>query len=120
MHSGWHWKLATTRAERRHGDYWLWGHIYVRTWDVPDSIRGGSGEAAWNTINGYGGGMQFLVGTWNRAAELSHGMVPRVWSQSAIAAQRARVQIYAAWLIVRQDGGSWREWPQTSRACGWR
>lgn len=120
VHSGWHWRPATSGADRRRGEYWLWGRVYVRTADVPDGVKGGSGEAAWDEVNGYGGGMQFLVGTWNRAADLSHGVVPRVSSEAAIAGQRARVQIHAAWLIWLQDGRSWREWPQTSRACGLR
>jgi hypothetical protein len=68
----------------------------------------------------YGGGMQFTLGTWNRAADLSHGRVPHARSNAEIAKQPARVQLLAAYLIVQQDGGSWREWPQTSRACGWR
>lgn len=119
VHSGWHYTLASTRRQRRHPDYAIDGRLYVRTWDVPDSVRGGAGEAGWDEVNSYGGGMQFTLDTWNRAADLSHGVVPRLRSNAEIAGQRARTQIYAAWMIVRQDG-SWREWPQTSRACGWR
>lgn len=119
MHSGWHWTSHRPRRGAR-PDYVLWRHGFWRTSDVPDSIAGGSGEGGWSTVNGYGGGMQFVVGTWNRAAALSGGRVPFASSQSSIAAQPPGVQILAAWFIVRQDGWSWREWPQTSRACGWR
>jgi hypothetical protein len=120
VHSGWHWRPARTRAERRRGEYWLSGKVFIRLDDVPDGIAGGSGEAAWNEVNSYGGGMQFTIGTWNRAAGLSRGAVPYASATSAIATMPARVQIFAAYLIVRSDGGSWREWPQTSRACGYR
>lgn len=116
MHSGWHW--THNRIRGRSPEYVLFGHGYWRTWDVPDSISGGSGEGTWNVVNGYGGGMQFLLGTWNRAAGLSHGLVPYVSSQSGIAMQSPATQILAAWFIVQQDSGSWREWPNTSRACG--
>lgn len=85
---------------------------------MPDTIKGGAGEAPWNLVNGYGGGMQFMLGTWNRAAALSHGAVPFARSNSDIAAQSPAVQILAAWLIVEQDHWSWREWPNTGRACG--
>jgi hypothetical protein len=118
VHSGWHWSPAVTRSQRRRGEYWLSGEVFFRTSDVPDGYAGGSGEAAWNEVNAYGGGLQFTLGTWNRAAGLSRGAVPYASSTSAIAAQPARTQIFAAYLIVRQDGWSWREWPQTSRACG--
>lgn len=115
MHSGWHY---TRQRGSGPPDYILWQHGYWRTWDVPDSTSGGSGEGGWTTVNSYGGGMQFTLGTWNRAAALSHGLVPFASSGSAIALQPPGVQILAAWLIVTQDSGSWREWPNTSRACG--
>lgn len=99
----------------------LWHHGYWKTWDVPDGLAGGSGEGSWTNANSsYGGGLQFMLGTWNRAADLSGGVVPRAASHSGIATQRVETQIYAAWMIVAQDGGSWREWPNTSRACGLR
>jgi hypothetical protein len=63
--------------------------------------------------------MSFTVGTWNRAARLSRS-VPFVSSTYAIAAQPPRLQLLATWLIVRQDRGSWHEWPETARACGLR
>lgn len=112
VHSGSHYTHT-----RQHGppEYVLWGHGYWRTWKTT-----GNGEGAWPTVNSYGGGLQFTLGTWNRAAGLSHGAVPVASSNSSIAAQPAAVQILAAWLIVTQDDGSWREWPNTSRACGLR
>lgn len=116
VHSGWHY--TSHRIRGRAPEYVLWQHGYWRTWDVPDSIAGGSGEGGWRTVNGYGGGLQFTLGTWNRAAAMSAGAVPFAMSQSSIAAQPPATQIYAAFLIVRQDGWSWREWPNTSRACG--
>lgn len=93
----------------------LWHHGYWRTWKTY-----GNGEAEWNKVNSYGGGMQFVVSTWNRAVRLSGGLVPYASSQSAIAAQPAGTQILAAFFIVRDDRWSWSEWPNTSRACGLR
>lgn len=92
----------------------LWGRGYWRTWDVPDSMAGGSGEGPWAIVNGYGGGMQFTLGTWNRAG------APYARSTSDIASASPEEQIRRAYVIVIGDGGSWREWPRTSRACGLR
>lgn len=121
VHSGWHWAPARSRAQRRRAEYFLAGRAWIKSWDVPDSIAGGSGEGGWNaTGGGYGGGLQFTLGTWNRAASLSGGRVSYAASESGIAAQPPAEQMYAALMIVRQDGGSWSEWPNTSRACGLR
>lgn len=75
-------------------------------------------EGAWNAIgyvNGrptYGGGMQFLVSTWNRAG----GSARSVWD---IARATPREQLYRAWRIWRMNGGSFREWGTAGR-CGLR
>jgi hypothetical protein len=71
VHSGWHY--TSHRVRGRRPEYVLFGHGFWRTWDVPDSIAGGSGEGGWSTVNGYGGGMQFTLGTWNNAARWSGG-----------------------------------------------
>lgn len=120
VHSGWHW--SSTRPHRgAPAEYRLAGRWWFRTWDVPDGYAGGSGEGAWTDVSGsYGGGLQFTLGTYNRAADLSGGRLPRAGSNAAIAGLSVESQIFAAFLIVTQDGGSWREWPQTSRACGLR
>lgn len=97
-------------------DYVLFRHGYWRSGDAP-----GNGEGGWAEVDGpYGGGLQFTLGTWNRAAAMSHHRVPHASSTSVIAAQSAATQILAAWYVVESDGGSWREWPVTSRACGLR
>lgn len=122
VHSGWHY---TSHRPGRSGklrvrpEYVLWGHGYWRTWDVPDSIAGGSGEGGWGTVNSYGGGMQFTLGTWNNAARWSGGTVPYATSNSAVAKQPPRVQILAAYYAVRHRG-NWDDWPNTARACGLR
>ena len=67
-----------------------------------------------DTGNGYGGGYQFLVSTFNRAAG---GAVPYVSSTGHIARLSPFVQTIAAYRIWRQDGGSWREWG-TAGMCG--
>lgn len=65
---------------------------------------------AWS---GFYGGMQFTLGTWQRADALLHRHDHPVWSSP-------RVQVAHAYVIVKQDGGSWREWPRSSRSCGLR
>ena len=118
VHSGWHY---TSRRPHRGSrpEYVLWHHGYWRTWDVPDTIAGGSGEGGWSTVNSYGGGMQFTLGTWNNAARWSAGLVPYAGSNAAIAGQPAAVQILAAFFAVRHRG-DWGDWPNTARACGLR
>lgn len=75
-------------------------------------------EGAWNAIgyrNGratYGGGMQFLPGTWQRAGGRERDVY-------AIARTSPREQLYRAYVIYLSDGHSWREWG-TANACGLR
>lgn len=81
---------------------------FRRTQNVPDGLAGGSGEADWANRSDYRGGLQFAWSTWRRAGGVGD---PADASPDE--------QIFRAWVIVvRQDGGSWREWPQTARACG--
>ena len=129
VHSGWHYKAARNWPERRalgrrYGlgpGYWQGKVAFYRTVDVPDGIRGGSGEGPWDNVNSlYGGGLQFMLGTYNRAAGLAKGKLPYAASRADVSRLPAAAQIYAAYMIWRQDGGSWREWPETSRACGLR
>jgi len=72
-------------------------------------------EGAWNdnTGNGYAGGMQFELGTWNSVA----GRPAR--SLRDVARAPIREQLRRAYLVWLRDGRSWREWG-TARACGLR
>lgn len=81
---------------------------------------GHSGEGAWNanTGNGFGGGLQFMVGTWNHAASRSRGKLPHVSSTGQIAALPPAAQIYAAYVIVVLERSGWGQWPNTARRCG--
>lgn len=123
VHAGRHYTSHRYRGAQL--QYRLFGHGYYLLHpdydDIPHGPAGADGEGSWTGKVGslYGGGMSFMVGTWNRAAELSHGAVPYASSTSAIAAAAPAVQIEAAYLIVVQDHHSWGEWPQTSKACGW-
>jgi hypothetical protein len=56
----------------------------------------------------YANGFQFTLATWRRVGGLT-----RTWVSAA-----PREQFWRAWLVYRQDGRSWREWPSSSRACG--
>lgn len=63
-------------------------------------------------FNGYYTGMQFALSTWRRANRLLHSHV------SAYTNSKREV-IRHAYAIVRQDGGSWREWRGTADVyCG--
>jgi hypothetical protein len=68
-------------------------------------------EGGWTseTGNGYSGGMQFSPGTWRS-----------VGGQGRPSQQPPREQLYRAWMVWARDGGSWREWPTSSRLCGLR
>lgn len=61
--------------------------------------------------NHYYTGMQFAQSTWQRANGLLHSHVRATTNN-------ATVIIRHAYVIVRQDGGSWREWPNSARECG--
>jgi Transglycosylase-like domain len=67
-------------------------------------------EGAWNanTGNGYWGGLQFTLDTWQS-----------VGGPSRPDLVTPREQLYRAWLVWLRDGRSWREWG-TARACGLR
>ena len=66
------------------------------------------GYSYWNK---YWTGLQFDKGTWQRANALLHSHVdPHTGNVRAI--------ILHAYAIVREDGGSWREWPNSARMCG--
>jgi len=67
-----------------------------------------SHEGAWTsaTGNGYYGAYQFLLSTWQRVGGQGY---PHQASPAE--------QTYRAWLVWRQDGGSWREWG-TAGMCG--
>lgn len=120
VHSGWHWSSHRPAPGAR-PEYGLAGRWWWRTTDIPNGQYGGAGEAAWNEVNGYGGGMQMLLSTWNRAADHSGGRLPRLSSNGAIARMPVVAQIFASYVIVViVDHGSWHEWPLTSRACGLR
>ena len=82
--------------------------------DMPHGRAGNDGEGAWNATAdpSYGGGLSFMVGTWNSAG----GSVRSTYD---IARATPSEQIYRAYVVWKRDGGSWREWPQTSRACGY-
>lgn len=63
-------------------------------------------------FNGYYTGMQFALSTWRRANRL-------LGSHVSAYTDNKRIVIRHAWVIVRQDNGSWREWRGTAdRYCG--
>ena len=84
------------------------------TWQVPAWFRAQalcvhSYEGSWaDTGDPYWGGLQFADSTWARAGGSGHASDHSV-----------NEQIYRAYVIYRQDGGSWSEWPNTAKMCGY-
>jgi hypothetical protein len=72
-------------------------------------------EGAWDddTGNGYAGGMQFTLYTWNSVSGR------RARALLDIAEASPREQLHRAYLVWLRDGRSWREWG-TAGACGLR
>lgn len=84
-------------------------------WHAPKTWLAGalcvhSGESGnWHIHNPpYANGFQFMYSTW-----VSAGGLPSTWISAS-----PLEQIYRAWIVWSRDGQSWREWPNTSRACG--
>ena len=74
-------------------------------------------EGAWNSIGyvrgvaTYGGGMQFMLGTWRGAG----GTAGSLWD---IARASPREQLYRAWIVWQRDHDRWSaEWG-TAGVCG--
>jgi hypothetical protein len=107
VHDGWHYRRVWKRWRIRHATYRFGPYAFVRTWKTWSN-----GEGGWDDAGYYGGGLQFLVSTWNRAG--GHAR-----STADIARATPREQIYRSWRIVQMDG-SWREWGNTRVACGLR
>lgn len=78
------------------------------SWFVQQALCVHSHEGSWtDTGDPFWGGMQFMLGTWERAGGSGY---PSDASPEE--------QIYRAYVIYRSDGNSWQEWPNTSRMCG--
>lgn len=96
--------LAVERARPATG-----GRFAVPAWWLPGALCVHRHESTdWHIVNPpYSGGMQFTTYTWQSVG----GRGIAAWASPA-------EQLYRAWLVWRRDGGSWREWPNTSRMCG--
>lgn len=105
VHSGWH--FTSHRVHGQRPEYMLGGRGFWRTWNVPDYIRGGTGEASWHYRGMFRGGLQWTYGTWQRAG-----------GSGDPASASPGEEIYRLWRIVRRNGGRWSDWPNTARACG--
>jgi len=93
---------------------WLVGAICVHEHESGDWHYGPahhpSTGASWN---GYYNGFQFTLGTFERAERLTGIHADPEWAPIP-------VQVRLAYAIWHSDGGSWREWPTSSRLCGLR
>jgi hypothetical protein len=103
-------EISVVAGRRASADRWAVPHW----WWVGAMCVHRHESVLWHIVNSpYAGGMQFELGTWHRAG----GNGSSLW---AVARASPREQLYRAWKIWSQDGGSWREWPTTSRMCGLR
>jgi hypothetical protein len=109
VHSGRHYAVAHSPAQRRRADYWPSPGVALVATD-----RVGWGERAdWHGFDSlYGGGLQFTVSTWRAAGG-------RGLSTADIAKASIREQVYRAWVIVHTRR-SWGDWPNTAALCGLR
>jgi hypothetical protein len=97
-------------------------HWHAAPWFLRAATCVHQHEGAWNdnTGNTYFGGLQFLESTWKRAGGAHHMAFDHPGDQRRYPfTVSPREQIYRMWIIVRQDGGSFREWG-TAGACGLR
>lgn len=107
VHDGW--VYSTTWKPGARLTYVLFGHRYwrtaLKTWS--------NGEGAWtdSTGNGYEGGYQFTLYTWQSVG----GPVTSTghWAAAASVAE----QTLMAYRVYLRDGDSWREWGDTKTAC---
>lgn len=77
-------------------------------------------EGAMNaaTGNGYEGGFQFLLSTWQSVGgPVRKDAKGRVTAWASVASPRE--QLYRTWLLWKRDGYSFREWGTAGR-CGLR
>lgn len=93
-------------------------HWHAPPWWLREALCIHSHEGALNafTGNGYAGGWQFLLSTWESVGGpvvVIHGVTH--WADVA----SPREQLYRAWLVWKRDGGSWSEWG-TAGMCGLR
>ena len=97
-----------------HASAWfLNAALCIHRGESGDFHYGPSRHPRTRTWNGYYNGWQFTSSTWQRANRLLHRHDDPQWSSP-------RIQLWHVWAIWHDDGGSFREWPDTSRACGLR
>lgn len=107
---------STARASRHHwraSPWFLRSALCIHRGESGDFHYGPQAHRYRGSWNGYYGGWQFTLGTWQRADRLLGRHDDPQWSPPW-------VQLWHVYAIWRDDGGSFREWPNTSRACGLR
>ena len=76
-------------------------------------------EGPWsaNTGNGYYGGFQFAAQTWRRLGGKRDPAFAHPGNPGFPFGASATEQLHRAWLLWKQDGGTWRSWGAVGRAC---
>lgn len=93
------WFVPKATCVQQHEEHWYWR--WTPTF-----------HPLYSYWNGYYTGMQFAGSTWRRANRL-------LGSHVSPTTNSKRIIIRHAYAIVKQDGGSWREWRGTADVyCG--
>jgi hypothetical protein len=99
--------MAAANRLHRFPHWWYLQAVCIHRHESVDWFYG-PGHTSGRYWNGYYGGFQFLLSTWQRAGG-------RGYPHRAIPNE----QYYRAWVIWKANHGSWREWG-TAGMCGLR
>lgn len=100
----WVWRHRNAKAEAFYHSLWTW----FRT--SGGSCIHSKESVDWHEAGSPGGGMQFMIGTWNNFVARGYEFAPSPAQASPTE------QIRVTRRVVRHDGG-WREW-STHALCG--
>jgi hypothetical protein len=111
----------------------LTGLVVVLLAAAPATSAGWSPSAAWlaqarcvhakegrwsaNSGNGFFGGMQFMAKTWVRAGGKPDPAFKHPGDARYPFSASPAEQLYRAWVVWNNDGGTWRSWGAVGAAC---
>jgi len=76
-------------------------------------------EGAWtaNTGNGHFGGFQFAAQTWKRVGGATDSAFAHPGNVLYPFHASSGEQLFRAWLVWKQDGGTWKSWGAVGASC---
>jgi Transglycosylase-like domain len=76
-------------------------------------------EGRWsaNSGNGFFGGLQFSAGTWRSVGGKPDLAFNHPGDSSYPFSASPTEQLYRAWVLWKNDGGTWRSWGAVGAAC---